>query len=846
MMKKKLFMLASCLILCLLTTASVFAADTSRSVEILSYEVEPGKNIYYYPAYGEITDCDDTITDLVIPSEINGVTITTIGRNAFAGNTSLENVTIPNTVTTIEIEAFYGCYNLNDITIPKSVTTIKDGAFWGCFGFENINIPDSVTYIGDSAFEHCNNATNVVLPNTLTKLNNSTFAYCYKLESISIPASVTTIGRGAFEGSGLKNIEIPGNVKTIEDYAFSSCNNLRNVKINNGVVNIYYDAFTNCEYLTTITLPASINYIAANDNIGGIFAGCWRLTEIIVDNDNEIYASGDGILFSKDQTALLRYPEGKRDTSYTIPNTITEIERNAFSGCEYLKDIYYSGSEYQWQHISTTSHQNIIIPETTTVHCLGASVTGIKLNQTELVLPIGGTAQLIATVEPENAACKGVQWQAANGRVKVDDNGLITARSAGTVNVLAITYEGKFVDECKVTVIDATSSDTPAITISPNIRNGHITVSPTMPSAGQTVIVNVIPDTSYRLDELTAKDQKGNGLEITKITDTKYSFVMPKGQTTLNATFVKLEEQPDNTYVLTLDANGGYIVKASVLTQYVPWGSSYKLPIATRNGYTLQGWNDGTNTYNASTAYVVNHDTRLIALWQQNNTPSGGGSGNGSSGGGGGGSKPAINKPDTTKPNTTTPNAVTADNINKTFADVSSNAWYAEYIAYVYNKGMMKGTENGNFEPNAKTTRGMIVTMLYRLEGEPNTGNAKFNDVTNGQWFSNAVAWASANGVVNGYADGTFAPNGDITREQLAAILYRYAQVKGYDISPKGDVNSFFDSNKISGWANEYMQWAVGSGIINGDNNALKPAGDATRAEVAMMLMRFIEKQECK
>ena len=181
-----------------------------------------------------------------------------------------------------------------------------------------------------------------------------------------------------------------------------------------------------------------------------------------------------------------------------------------------------------------------------------------------------------------------------------------------------------------------------------------------------------------------------------------------------------------------------------------------------------------------------------------------------------------------------------AANINNVFADVQNNAWYSAAVAYVYNNGIMNGTEKG-FEPNATTTRAMLVTMLYRLENEPAAGATKFSDVSAGQWFSNAIAWASANGVVNGYENGKFGPNDMITREQLAAVLYRFAQFKGYDVSVKGSLSNFSDSGSVSDWAQEAMQWAVGAGIINGDNGALKPAGNATRAEVAMMLMRFCE-----
>ncbi len=209
----------------------------------------------------------------------------------------------------------------------------------------------------------------------------------------------------------------------------------------------------------------------------------------------------------------------------------------------------------------------------------------------------------------------------------------------------------------------------------------------------------------------------------------------------------------------------------------------------------------------------------------------------------GGGHRPTT-KPSESKPGSTAETQkpiITGENINTVFADVQNNVWYSEAIAYVYNNGMMNGTEKG-FEPNAATTRAMIVTMLHRFEKEPAAGVANFADVADGQWFSEAIAWAAANGVVNGYSETKFAPNDEITREQLAAILYRYAQFKGLNVSAKGDLSGFADGAAVSDWAVEAMQWAVGAGLLNGNEQGrLAPTAGATRAEVAMMLMRFAE-----
>ena len=178
------------------------------------------------------------------------------------------------------------------------------------------------------------------------------------------------------------------------------------------------------------------------------------------------------------------------------------------------------------------------------------------------------------------------------------------------------------------------------------------------------------------------------------------------------------------------------------------------------------------------------------------------------------------------------------------FNDVSANDWFASAVDYVTGKGMMNGTADNTFSPKANTTRGMVVTVLYRLENQPSTSAASFTDVASGAYYANAVAWANANGIVSGYGSGKFGPNDKVTREQLAAILYRYAPYKKYDVSVGEDTNilSYDDAQSISSYAIPAIQWACGAGVVTGKSGSkLDSKGNATRAEVAAMLMRFCE-----
>ena len=170
----------------------------------------------------------------------------------------------------------------------------------------------------------------------------------------------------------------------------------------------------------------------------------------------------------------------------------------------------------------------------------------------------------------------------------------------------------------------------------------------------------------------------------------------------------------------------------------------------------------------------------------------------------------------------------------------AQNHWARAYIEWAYAMGYFSGTTATTFSPDQAVTRGMLVALLYRIEGSPTAGTCSFTDVPSNQYYAKAVAWAESTKVVFGTDATTFSPSQSITREQLAAILYRYAQYKGMDTSARGDMSRFKDTSSISSYAGTYISWAVGAGIINGKGGGtLDPKGRATRAETAVMLQKF-------
>lgn len=253
------------------------------------------------------------------------------------------------------------------------------------------------------------------------------------------------------------------------------------------------------------------------------------------------------------------------------------------------------------------------------------------------------------------------------------------------------------------------------------------------------------------------------------------------------------------TYTLTFETNGGNAISKVTknkgttidLAQYAP----------TKSGATFEGWYADKGLTKKITSVKLDANTTVYAKWTE---------------------APVSGLP---------------------FGDVKTADWFYNDVKYVYEKGMMSGTAADVFAPNATTTRAMIVTILYRLEGSPAvTGTSSFVDVPAGQWYTDAVNWAAANQIVKGTSATTFAPNASITREQMAAILYRYAQYKGYDVTKKADLSGYSDNGQVSTYAKDALAWANAAKLINGvTNTTLAPQGNATRAQVSAILHRFCD-----
>ena len=414
-------------------------------------------------------------------------------------------------------------------------------------------------------------------------------------------------------------------------------------------------------------------------------------------------------------------------------------------------------------------------------------------------------------------------------------------------------------------------------------EGGSITASHTSAEADTQIFLTVAPNSGYLLEQCKAIEPRD--LIVGPIDTNVYMFYMPESNVVLQPVFVKYQT---TEFTVTFDANGGAPSVGSMTTTNQKLTS---LPSASRSGsYSFDGWyteKSGGTKVTTDTEFHAN--TTVYAHWTYTG---GGGSGYNPPvtyytlrfETGGGSDIPSVRETyntyiDLTKyvptwrghtfigwySERSLTNKVSGVYLTKDmtvyalwrvdenpgtganpFTDVSEKDWFYGDVMFVYENGLMLGTSKTLFSPHGTATRGMMATILWRMEGSPAPkGKNSFTDVEAGKWYADAITWTAENGIFAGYGKDKFGPDDPITREQLAAIFYRYADYKGYDLTVKGNLDKFKDADKITDYAKTAMQWAVGSGLVKGKSgNLLDPQGTATRAEIATMLHRFIEKYE--
>ena len=470
---------------------------------------------------------------------------------------------------------------------------------------------------------------------------------------------------------------------------------------------------------------------------------------------------------------------------------------------------------------------------------------------------------------------KGLTLKQTTGEI----SGTPTAEETATFTVRALNSVGNDKKELSITITNAPAAEH-TVTVT-NDGNGTGTATPSTAAAGTEITLTATPANGYHFKEWQVESPAG-------LVITNNKFLMPSSDVEVKAIF-EMDAPPAPTeFIVTFDGNGGTPSVGSMTTtdQKLP-----SLPSASRSGsYSFDGWytkKSGGTKITTDTVFSAN--TTVYAHWTY-------------IGGGGGGYNPPVTYYtlrfetgggsdipsvqgtyntyiDLTKyvptwrghtfigwySERSLTNKVSGVYLTKDmtvyalwrvdenpntganpFTDVSEKDWFYGDVMFVYENGLMLGTSKTLFSPHGTATRGMMATILWRMEGSPAPkGKNSFTDVEAGKWYADAITWTAENGIFAGYGKDKFGPDDPITREQLAAIFYRYADYKGYNLTVKGNLDKFKDADKVTDYAKTAMQWAVGSGLMKGKSgNLLDPQGTATRAEIAAMLHRFIEKYE--
>lgn len=641
---------------------------------------------------------------------------------------------------------------------------------------ETIRIGEGVTTVGNQAFLHFTALTCVELPETLTEIGASAFDGCVKLPEIRLPANLQHLGSGAL---------------------------------------------WKCESIKSLTIPAALTEFSPLS-----VSGCIGLSAFDVAEENPAFAARDGILFSKDGSVLVCYPQAKTGDSYVVPDEVKEIGDAAFRSAKIkqvsLPDGLTKLGSRAFALSSLTEFalpMNIsTVPESLLNHC--AALEKVTLHE--------GVTAIGPMVFSNCAALTKIDLPAGLQSIGPDAFGFCAALGEVTLpeGLSELGYSAFYGTAISSVTIPA------AITVLDN------SVFMNCVNLSEVKLHDGITSLGYGLFRgCTALEHISLPESVTEIKSYCFSetglkaFTFPQG--VAQAEFHVLE---NCAALKTVDCPGVEIVRPDAFhgctaLETVTFGSSLQEIVggafdgcaSLRDlyyGADTAHWNAvsvGTYGYNDPLYRVLIHTTDGTLQIPDDRTP---------------------------------------------FADVATDAWYIDAVRYVYDEKLMVGVGECRFAPEGAVTRAMVVTPLWRREGsevvDENYGQP-FSDI-GGAWYTEPVTWAISKEIVKGYplpftGEPTgvfyyFAPEQNVTREELAAFLYRYAGAIGMDTSARADLSSFADQAKVSDWAKEAIEWCVAVRIIDGMTEGgaqiLQPQGTATRAQFAAMLMRFMENNPSK
>lgn len=816
-----------------------------------------------------------------------------IGEKAFLNCTGLTTISLPTSVENYGANIFYGCSNVTYVELPQNMEKIPNGLLWSCTSLKRIYIPSSVREIGNAAF-YSSGIEKLNLPDGLQKIEP--WAFCStKLKEIIIPDSVGTIGFRAFiYCDGVENCVVGSGVKEIGQDAFYFWNN--KFEDQTGVMHAKTTEQAKLLCYSGYGHEILINGAPYTSYFGGQFAvdgisymptsdTTVRVTAISDDAKTETFSipatvtnEGDGRTYAVTELAdRLLFQNQSVLTMLDLPDTIEKTGDRTFDQMfnvrtfgklpANLKSVGYQSFGYLgWE--MRLEQQGLIPAWQTDVLDIPGSIEFMDQcafagNRYKTINVGEGITYLSYYSLYGNKEAKEINlpstlkrveesalYDCRNAKINLPDSLEYIGKSAfagdldgetihlpenlqylgdtafGT-QMYTADYSSKYWVGPTTIYLNGSLSNIGARVFRPDAKVIAVLNSQRNKVAGftdlnelPTVIWDGKTDIGYNdgscIPEGVTVTLRGNvtidgklcieGKLIVphgaKLTITKDAVIL--GEDNIVYEGCKHEHVKENIVPATCTEDGSKTVVCE------DCGETLSTEVIPATGHSFGDW---TVTKEA-TCFEDGEETRTCSVCQ------------------------AVE---------TRPIFANSDNCpSKAFTDLDADAWYHEGVDYALTNGLMNGVGSGKFEPDGQLTRAQLVTVLYRAAGEPDTGKQvnPFTDVADDAWYTKAVIWAANNGIVNGVAKNTFAPDDSITREQIAAMLYRYA---GAEAAKEDKLSAFPDAAKVSDWAKEALNWAVASGLINGVADAngtanLEPQATATRAQIATILMRWLEK----
>ncbi len=808
-----------------------------------------------------------------------------IGSSAFLGCSNLNSVTLPSKLESLSYSLFRDCTSLTTVAIPETVSYIESRAFEGCSKLESITLPNGLTDIDSSAFEGCSKLESIALPNGLTDIGVELFLRCASLKTINIPDKINYIPPSTFEDcSSLETVRLPASIKRINAAAFKGCSNLQQVIF--AGTKAQWDAISIADENEELTLKASILYggqVPVNgyeitfDANGGIptsstintntdgklaslpqpptrkgytFIGWFTskgggeqiTTDIVFISNTTVYArwSKDSAPISPDSFTVSVAGGTASPTSAAagtvVTLTATPRENELFNGWEISPAVTYESG-----YSAKSNPTRFVMPS--------HNVTAAAAVKTKLNMPAQVTGKdLQMTMEegisevPATLTAKFSTSSELKGALK---ERLPQSATVATYNVELLDSQGgpaavnKYPSDGKLTVTlpypDGTGKNTHDFSVAHMFTTSAFGKTPgnietpavTKTSSGVQFTVTGLSPIALGWTQVQSSSSGNAGSSGSSGSSSGSSSSGGSNSSSNSSSSNKTE----TTYKISASDDGNGSVKLG--SKEAAKGDTVKITVKPDDGYELdelfvtdKKGNDVRIKEKSDNKYAftmpsskVNVEATFAEIEKE----------------------PERNE--SSAPVQFAPTAVASAPASAApvFADVPATNQYYNAVRFVQEKGIMTGTSATQFSPDTTISRGMIVSILHRLEGQPISQGASFNDVSDTGWYTNAVAWASSNKIVSGYSNGNFGPNDTITREQLISILYRYAQYKMYDTASHTDLSNYTDASEVAPYAAAPMQWAITKILITSTNSALSPTSDINRAQAADILMRFCQ-----